>query len=176
MGEGPATGVPDRGDPRRGLAGAWLAWWLVLAALYLLLIDTTLLPELITGAVGAAIGATGAVLVRRQRRLLLRPRAHWLRGAWRPLAGMFGDLVPLVRVLVAHGVLRRPASGRLVEVPYAHTADDGEDAAHRALTQALGSLAPNTVVVDIDTDRGVLLAHQLVARDDARTAATPLGP
>jgi multisubunit Na+/H+ antiporter MnhE subunit len=165
-----------RGDPRRGVAVAWLAWWVVLAALYLLLVDTTLLPELVAGAVIAAVGATGAVLVRGQRHLLLRPRARWLRGTWRPLAGLVTDLVPLARVLVTHGVLRRPSPSRLVEVPYDHTADDPEDAAHRALTQALGSLAPNTVVVDIDDERGVLLAHQLGPREDAARAATPLGP
>lgn len=165
-----------RGDPRRGVAVAWLVWWVALAALYLLLIDTTLLPELVTGAVVAAVGATGAVLVRRQRHLLLRPRARWLRGAWRPLTGLVTDLVPLARVLVTHGMLRRPSPGRIVEVPYHHMGDDPEDAAHRALTQALGSLAPNTLVVDIDSERGVLLAHQLAPSDDAATAATPLGP
>jgi multisubunit Na+/H+ antiporter MnhE subunit len=130
----------------------------------------------VAGAVIAAVGATGAVLVRRQRRLLLRPRAAWLGAAWRPLLRLFTDLVPLVRVLVTRGILRRPAPGRLVEVPYAHHGDDGDDAAHRAFTQALGSLAPNTIVVEIDPDRGVLVAHQLQPADDAASAATPLGP
>jgi len=183
MRDGADTGAGARagaasasGDPRRGLAAAWLGWWVVLAALYLLLADNTVLPELITGAVIAAIGATGAVLVRGQRRMLLRPRGRWLLRAWRPLLGLVTDLVPLTRVLVTRGVLRRTAPGGLVELPYAHTGDDPTGAAHRALTQVLGSLAPNTVVVDIDEERGVLLAHQLERGDDAATSARPLGP
>ena len=162
------------GDPRRGLAAAWLGWWVVLAALYLLLADNTVLPELITGAVVTTIGATGAVLVRSQRNVLLRPRARWLLLAWRPLLSLFTDLVPLLRVLVTQGILRRPAPSGLVELPYEHTGDDPEAAAHRAFTEALGSLAPNTVVVDIDEERGVLLAHQLRLGDDAGTSARPL--
>jgi multisubunit Na+/H+ antiporter MnhE subunit len=164
------------GDRRRGLAVAWLAWWVVLAALYLLLVDNTVLPELITGAVVAAVGATGAVLVRGQRRILLRPQPRWLLDAWRPLLGLLTDLVPLARVLVTRGILRRPAPSGLVELPYAHTGDDPTAAAHRAFTQALGSLAPNTLVVDIDEERGVLLAHQLERGDDAATSARPLRP
>jgi multisubunit Na+/H+ antiporter MnhE subunit len=153
---------------------SWLTWWALLAGLYLLLVDSVVGPELATGAVAAAIGATGAVLVRRQRHVVLRPRARWLRGAWRPLAGMVGDLVPLTRVLVARGLLRRGGSGALVEVPFDATSDDPEEAAYRSLTEALGSLAPNTVVVDIDRERGMLLAHQLRPTYRAASSATPL--
>ena len=170
----PLDGASASGDPRRGLAAAWLGWWVVLAALYLLLADNTVLPELITGAVVTTVGATGAVLVRSQRRMLLRPRARWLIEAWRPLLGLFTDLVPLLQVLVTHGILRRPAPSGVVEFPYAHTGDDPTAAAHRAFTQALGSLAPNTVVVDIDQERGLLLAHQLRRGDDVATSARPL--
>ena len=164
------------GDPRRGLVAAWLGWWVVLAALYLLLADNTVLPELVTGAVITTIGATGAVLVRGQRGRLLRPRARWLLGAWRPLLGLFADVVPLLRVLVTHGILRRPAPSGLVELPYERTSDDADDAAHRAFTQALGSFAPNTIVVDIDEERRLLVAHQVELGDDAKTSARPLRP
>jgi hypothetical protein len=52
------------------MARAWLAWWMLLAALYLLLADTTAVPELVTGAVA----------VRRHRIALSR------RPGWRDLA------------------------------------------------------------------------------------------
>jgi multisubunit Na+/H+ antiporter MnhE subunit len=152
---------------------AWLAWWLALAALYLLLADTVVVPELATGAVAAALGATAAALVRRARPAP-RPQARWLGAALRPLLGVIGDLAPLARVLVVRGILRRPGAGALVEVPFRATSDDPDDVAHRALTQALGSLAPNTVVVDIDKERGVLIAHQLSLTSDAASRATPL--
>ncbi len=46
---------------------AWGFAWLFAGALYLLLIDTTDLPELIAGAGAAAIAATGFELAREQR-------------------------------------------------------------------------------------------------------------
>ena len=62
---------PERPEDWPG-AGRWVgrrlaAWWfgwLLAGALYLLLIDTTDLPELIVGAVAAAIAATGFELAR----------------------------------------------------------------------------------------------------------------
>jgi hypothetical protein len=149
---------------------AWLTWWTLLAALYLLLADTVVVPELAVAAVAAAIGATGAVLVRRQQPVRMRPRWRWLRGAWRPLVGMAADVVPLARALGRRG------GGRYVEVPFGAVGDGPEDAAYRALTEALGSLAPNTIVVAIDRERGVLIAHQLVPARDPATAAIPLVP
>src|SRR5919202_1097723 len=107
------------------IARAWVAWWVLLAGLYLLLVDTTPIPELATMAAAATIGATGAVLVRQQRPRVLRPRARWVLAAWRPLLGLFGDVVPLVRALAARGVLRRPGAGALVEIAF--DAGDGED-------------------------------------------------
>jgi hypothetical protein len=144
-----------------GMVRAWLTWFVLLYALYVLLADNTVLPELVVGVVAAAVGATGAVVVRQQRARLLRPRARMLTGAWRPLLGVFADLVPLTRVLVTRGILRHPGEGRLEETPFTPLSDSGEDAAERALAEALGSLAPNGIVVGIDHERGVLVTHRL---------------
>jgi hypothetical protein len=54
--------------------------------------------------------------------------------------------------------------------------DDPRDGAHRVLTATLGSIAPNTVVVDIDLERRTLLAHELVPSGDVARSALPLGP
>ena len=61
--------------------------------------------------------------------------------------------------------LRSRPTGRIVEEPFEATGDDPRSAARRALAVAGGSLAPNAIVVDIDSDRGVLVRHELV-RDD----------
>jgi multisubunit Na+/H+ antiporter MnhE subunit len=170
------AGTPSPRDrPRHpGAARAWVIWWVLLAALWLALVDTVVVPELVVGAVGAAIAATGAVLVRRHRRLLLRPRLAWARHAARPLRGTVTDMAPLLRVLWRRGVRRRREQGRLVELPYAAVADDPEAAAHRVFTQALGSLAPNTIVIGVDRERGTLLVHQLVPTRDPAAEAKPL--
>lgn len=145
----------------RGTLRSWAAWWVLLAALYLLLADNTALAELATGAAAAAIGATGAVLCRSQRRERLRFRLRWLRRTGRPLLGLFGDLVPLARTLVTRGILRRAGSGELVSVPLETTGDAGERAGLVALSEALLSLAPNGIVVAVDDERGTLLVHRL---------------
>ena len=116
---------------------AWLAWWPALFALYVLLVGTLKPPELVLAAVAATVGATGAVLV---RRTLPRPRL-----AWRPLLAMFPDAARLGWVLVTG------ARGRYEEVPLHGGAE----------AEALGSLAPCSIVVDVDRERGVMLTHRL---------------
>jgi multisubunit Na+/H+ antiporter MnhE subunit len=168
---------PRGGGGRAGAVRAFAAWWVLCAALWLALVDRTRLDELLTGVVAATIGATAAVLVRQERQVVLRPRARWLATAWRPLLAFFADLWPLARALVVRGVLRRTGEGRLVEVAFEAVGDTPREAAFRVLTATLGSLGPNTIVVDVDTDRRVLRAHELVPTDDPARAAMPLeGP
>jgi hypothetical protein len=50
-------------------------------------------------------------------------------------------------------VFRASAFGATREVP----ADTGR----RAVAETVGSLAPNTIVVGVDAERGLLLTHQL---------------
>jgi hypothetical protein len=169
--------TPSPRDPSRhpGAVRAWVVWWVLLAALYLALVDTVLVPELVAGAVAAAIAATGAVVVRGQRRILLRPRAAWTPAAARAVARFGPDLVPLAKALWRRGIRRADERGRLVEVPYTAVADDDPEAvAHRVFTEAIGSIAPNTIVVAIDRDRRVAVVHELVPTDDPAARATPL--
>ncbi len=165
---------PRGGGGRAGAVRAWLIWWVLGAALSIALFDNVPLPELVTGAVAAALGATAAVLVRQQRRIVTRPRARWIGPGLRAAAALVTDLAPAGQALVSRGVRRRPVTGTLHVLPFAATGDDPEQAALRVLTAALGSLGPNTVVVGIDTDSGTLYAHQLVTRDPAGSAM-PLG-
>jgi len=147
-----------------GTLRAWVAWWVLSAALWLALVDRTPPAELATGAVVAAVAATGAVLVRRQRERLTRVRPVWLLRWLRASAGLVTDLPLLLAVLWRRGVLRRAEHGRIVESPFVATeADDPVAAGDRAAAQAVGSLAPSGVVIDIDVDRGVIVEHRLEA-------------
>jgi multisubunit Na+/H+ antiporter MnhE subunit len=144
------------------VARAWVAWWLLCAALWLVLVDRTDLSELVLGAAVAAIAATGAVLVRQHRAHRVRPQASWARDAPRALAGLVGDLPLLVRVLWRRGIRRDGRHGVLVERPLDASALEDRDAAGRRVgAQLLGSLAPSTVVIDVDVERDVLLEHRL---------------
>jgi multisubunit Na+/H+ antiporter MnhE subunit len=169
-----ATPSPRAPSRHPGAVRAWLVWWALLAALWLALVDTVVVAELVAGAVAAAIAATGAVLVRGRREIIVRPRAAWLPAAVPALLRFGPDLLKLASALWRRGVRRGAERGRLVEVPYGAVGNDPEAAAHRVLTEALGSFAPNSIVVDIDRDRRVVLVHELVPTDDPAAAAKPL--
>lgn len=144
-------------------------------ALWLALIDRLALDELVTGVIAASLGATAAVLVREQRRIVTRPRSRWLRSTPRPLAALLLDLWPLLCALIFRGILRRRTQGAVHALDFPVAGHTPHEAAFRVHTAALGSLGPNTIVLDIDVDDGVLYAHQLVARAHPERAAMPLG-
>jgi hypothetical protein len=59
-------------------------------------------------------------------------------------------------------------------VPFRRGEDETLDAGRQALAEALGSFAPNTIVVGIDSERELILAHQL-RRGGGPEAVDPLG-
>jgi len=147
---------PRGGGGAAGARRAWLIWWVLLTALFLALEDSRRLEVLVTAAVVGAFGATAAIIVRSTREVVLRPRLRWILEALRGLLRWPRDLVAL-----AGALLSRP-QGRIVEEPFSATGDDPRSAARRALAIAGGSLAPNSIVVGIDDERGILVRHELV--------------
>ena len=131
----------------------WLGWWVLLTALYVVLVDTRRVQELVAAVAVGAIGATGASLVRHELPLELRPRPTVVLRELRSVLAWPRDLALLTAALI-----RRPR-GRRVEVPF-----DGDDA-DAALAAAGRTLAPNRIVIDVDTERGVLTYHELVERN-----------
>src|SRR3954469_15188575 len=127
------------------LLAVWLTWWGILAGLLLLIDDSVLLPELVVGAVAAALGATGATLVHRERVVLLRGELRWLLAVWGALVRLFGDLWLLARALV-----RRGGASTLVEVPFDATTDSPRDTARRGATEALRTPAPHPTRRGVD--------------------------
>jgi multisubunit Na+/H+ antiporter MnhE subunit len=134
---------------RDGQLRAWVAWWILLTGLYVALADSRRVEELVAAAVVGAFGATAAALVRRERDVLVRPRPAEVVAELRTLLSWPRDLALLARALV-----RRP-TGKVVE-----TAFEGDES-RQALAIAGRSLAPNTIVIAFDDERGVLLSHQL---------------
>jgi hypothetical protein len=147
---------PRGGGGAAGARRAWLIWWVLLAALFVALEDSRRLEVIVTAAIVGAFGATAAIVVRARRDVVLRPHLRWILAALRGLLRWPGDLVALARALVS-----RP-EGRIVEERFSATGDDPHSAARRALAVAGGSLAPNSIVVGIDAERGVLVRHELV--------------
>jgi hypothetical protein len=129
---------------------------------YLLLIDTASLPELY---VLAGVALTCGLL------FLFSREAGFMEAAINPLLLVtriwrLALKVPLDIALVcwealAQLVRPRPVRGSLRAVRFRAVEPDAPETGRRALTEALGSVAPNTIVVGIHAARGLLLVHQL---------------
>lgn len=142
---------------------AWIAGLgLVLGgSFYLLLIDNPSSPELYALAAVALACAVAFVVSREQDLAEARINPRWLLGAWRVLAKIGPDIFLLCREALIQLVRPRAARGEFRAVPFRPTEDTPEDAGRRALTEWIGSIAPNTIVVGVDDERGLLLVHQL---------------
>jgi multisubunit Na+/H+ antiporter MnhE subunit len=145
------------------LIGLWLAWWVALFILWLLLVDTVEAQELLVGAIAASVAAGLAIAVHREGYMRFRPRARWLREApwlaWEVIA----DCGLLAGALWRKLIGRQQVHGVTIRVPFHHGGDGGRDGARRALVNFAVSLTPNSYVVDIDPEADSLLVHRLVA-------------
>lgn len=142
-------------------AAVWSFGWLLAGALYLLLIDTTDLPELIVGAIVAVMAATGFGLAREQYIAAETFRLTWFQRAYRPLAQVPRDVAMVSWTALVQ--LRHPRADRGVfrSVPFRCGGDEARQIGRRALAESLGSFAPNTIIVGVDPERELLLGHQL---------------
>jgi multisubunit Na+/H+ antiporter MnhE subunit len=140
---------------------AWVLGWVFAATLYLLLIDTTSLPELIVGAVAAVLAATGMELAREQGIVGESIRWRWLLRLHRPLLKLPGDVALVSAAALAQLVRRPKRRGEFRAVRFRCGPEDQLASGRRALAEALGSFAPNTIIVGIDHERQLILAHQL---------------
>jgi hypothetical protein len=149
--------------------GRWLVRWALLAGLWLALTDTQVLPELVAGAVAAAIGATVSGLVTRPGRPKTVAKSLAVLGVGprllaRPLMWLVVDNRLLALALWRRLVGRRGADGSFVASRYSASGPQGS-AAGRALTEIWGSVAPNRYVVGVDEDERTILVHELIRSD-----------
>lgn len=150
---------------------SWAFWWLGLFGAWILLVGTTDGLELLAGAIAAAIAASAMRAVRLQGVLRFEFRAGWLPAALKAVARVPGDFVTITHVLVR--AIRRGGrtAGAFRVVAFDAGGETPLGAGRRAFVTAVGSLAPNAVVVGVDRERNLLLVHEL---DPTRAPKTPL--
>jgi hypothetical protein len=170
-----SAGSDSRARRALARATAWLAGWLFAAALYLLLIDVISLPELIVGAGAAVLAASGFELAREQQTAGgLTARLRWLATLHRPVKNVPMDIA-LLSLLAIRQLLRpQPITGAFRAVPFRRGDDEELETGRRAMAESFGSFAPNTIVVGVDGERELILAHQLRPRG-GREAIDVLG-
>jgi multisubunit Na+/H+ antiporter MnhE subunit len=144
--------------------GVWLAWWAVLAGLWMALVDTRSTAEFAAGAGVSLAGLLLTVAVSRQHVADMHLQLRLLAALPGQLARVPVDLWLLAREL-ARALSGRRAPSRFHSLPFA--GGEGPRAnGRRAAIQLIGSIAPNTIVLGVD-DRQVVV-HQLAARASER--------
>lgn len=147
--------------PRVRRALAAVTGFGILYGLWLLLVETLAVPELLAGVPVALIGvAAGTVALQGEQRFIPALTAATGRLARLPFAMVRDSVIVLAAVLLSalHG---RRRSGAFRELPHAAGGDDPDAAGRRAVAIALESFAPNTCVLGFDTQRDVMVVHQL---------------
>lgn len=143
-------------------AAAWSAAWVFAGALYLLLIDTTSLPEVIVGCAAATIAATGFELAREEQTAGgLTVRLAWLATLHRALLKVPSDIAAVSMMALRQLVRPRAVNGSFRVAPFHCGPEHDVEAGRQALAESFGSFAPNTIIVGIDVERELILAHQL---------------
>jgi multisubunit Na+/H+ antiporter MnhE subunit len=166
---GPLAGEPRERQYEAPIArrvGSWLVWWVLMMSFWVMLDDSVNTDELLAGAGAAAVAAFLAELVTYQAGVVFRMRIQWLVPALRLPGQVIQDTVTVYVALwrrLVHG--EQPPSA-FVERPARYGDDSPEGLTRRVLLIGGQSLAPNSFALGIDSDRDVMVVHQLVMHEN----------
>jgi multisubunit Na+/H+ antiporter MnhE subunit len=148
----------------RGRAVTWLAWWVLMMALWVMIDDSLQFDELLAGAGAAAVAAVAAEIITHQADVRLRVRPGWRAAAevLRLPGQVARDTLTVFGALARTLATGRPPDGGFAEVPVPYGEDTPAGEIRRVLLTGARSLAPNEFVLGLDADRGVMVVHQLV--------------
>ena len=138
---------------------SWAAWFGPLFGLWVAFVGATSGAELVAGLAAAAVGATAAEVVRREGLLAYRPPGGIAPAFARQLWRTVRDFLLLVWLLVP-ALAGRRSRGAFRTFEADTRGDSPSGRGWRGFTGWVGSIAPNTIVVDID--EGTVLRHDLV--------------
>lgn len=133
-------------------ARAWIAFWLALFWLWMLLVGEWNHIEWIAGASAATVAATVAEIARSRVGAGVRVPPGWVAKAWTVPAMIVVDFGIVMWALV------RRRRGGFRERPSPATGTAGI----RAWANLTANYSPNSFVVDLDPETGTVLVHDLV--------------
>jgi hypothetical protein len=142
-----------------------LAGFALAGAFYLLLVDTTSLPEIYVLLGVAVLAAVAFEASREQGFPEARFSLRQLSRGWRALVRIPLDAGVLCMEALAQLLQPKSRRGRFRAVPFKAGSSE-YDRGRYALTELVGSLAPNTIVIGVDADSELLLVHQLRRNGD----------
>jgi hypothetical protein len=143
-------------------AGAWLAWWVLLMAIWVVVDGAIGRDELLAGAGAAALGAFFAETASHQAGARFRMRVRWLVPALMLPGQVVHDMALLFGALWRQLVdgTEPPSGFRAEAVRYGAQGARGKT--RRVLLLGGRSVPPNTFALGIDAESGVMVVHQLV--------------
>jgi hypothetical protein len=131
------------------------------AAFYMVLIDTVDLPELYAAIAAVLLGGGAYGAARHQGVAEAQLSWRWMARAPRVLGSVPRQIVWVCWEAIVQLLHPRARRGTFRAVAFRAGGEASEDVGRRALAEALGSLAPNTIVIGIDPNTNLLLVHQL---------------
>jgi hypothetical protein len=136
----------------------WLVMWVALFWLWLLLAGDWNRIEIIAAACGASVAATIGEIARTRADVAPRVPLRWFARAWSVPHQIVIDFGIVTWALARSLVGRRVVRGEF----RAHPFPAGEGSGVRAWAVWTAQFSPNAYVVEIDTERELVLVHDLV--------------
>ncbi|HZT94650.1 MAG TPA: hypothetical protein VE985_09255 [Gaiellaceae bacterium] len=136
----------------------WVAMWLALFWLWLLLSGDWNRVEIIAAACGATIASTIGEIARTRAGVAPRVPLIWLGHAWPVPHQILVDFGIITWALARSLVRRKVVRGEF----RAHSFPTGEGPGVRAWAVWAAQFSPNAYIVEVDPDRELVLAHDLV--------------
>jgi hypothetical protein len=140
----------------------WLATWLALFWLWLLMAGEWNRQEWIAAASAATVAATIGEIARTRAGVRVRIPLRWVARAWSVPHMVVVDFGILVWALLASLARREVVRGSFRSHEFAVRGDDAVSTGVRAWAGLVANYSPNAYVVDLDAERGLALFHDLV--------------
>ena len=168
---GPVAGEPRQRKYHPSVSariGAWLVWWVLLMALWVMLDDSLATDELLAGAGAAAIAALVAEVAGYQAatRFRMRVRIGWLAPALRLPGQVAGDMVTVYAALWRRLTRGEQPDSAFVTERVQFGDDTPAGVTRRVLLIGARSIAPNAFALGIDRDTNTMVLHRLVKGGD----------
>ncbi len=153
------------GNWMMGRLMAWLGVWAAHLWLWLIYVSQISLWELLVGAAAAGLSTLGLAVFQHCRRVKFGPSWHEIAEGWRlphcVLSGTWSLLQSVARQLFT----RRGAHSSLAAVRFEVGGDDPAGAGRRSLAVLYTTMTPNSVVIGIVREQGLMLYHQIIPGD-----------
>jgi hypothetical protein len=141
-----------------------VAWWLALTGWWIVAVGTNAGQELIAAVCAGLLGAAFALALRGSGQLDYRFEARWVAKAATVPWKVLQELGIVFWALALHLVGARRVTSRYRAFPFPAGGNDPTSAGRRAVASEMDALSPNTMPVDVDCERGVVLRHELDPR------------